>query len=203
MLKEDYEGKLDSEGNRIIGNIIANARMMGQLIDDLLAFSRLGKKELINSTIDMQLLATSVANELLQNEEKDYNIKINALPAAKGDMGMIKQALVNLVSNAIKYSSKKEHPVIEIGGKDEENQTIYYVKDNGAGFDMAYAGKLFGVFQRLHSQEEFEGTGVGLALVKRIVDKHNGEVWAEGEEDKGATFYFSLPKISDNERQQS
>lgn len=195
MLKEDYDDKLDPEGRRIIGNIITNARMMGQLIDDLLAFSRLGKKELISSSIDMQSLATSVANELLQNEnEKDYDIRISALPAAEGDRGMIKQALVNLVNNAIKYSSKKEHPVIEIGATEEEKRTIYYVKDNGVGFDMAYAGKLFGVFQRLHSQEEFEGTGVGLALVKRIIDKHKGEVWAEAEENSGATFYFSLPK---------
>jgi PAS domain S-box-containing protein len=195
MLKEDYDDKLDPEGRRIIGNIITNARMMGQLIDDLLAFSRLGKKELISSTIDMQSLVTTVANELLQNEnEKDYDIRINALPAAEGDTVMIKQALMNLMNNAIKYSSKEERPVIEIGAKDEGIRTVYYVKDNGVGFDMAYAGKLFGVFQRLHSQEEFEGTGVGLALVKRIIDKHNGEIWAEAKENAGATFYFSLPK---------
>jgi PAS domain S-box-containing protein len=194
MLKEDYEDKLDSEGNRILGNIVANARMMGQLIDDLLAFARLGKKELINSIIDMQLLTTRVVNELLQHEDKDYDIRIGILPPVEGDSGMLKQVLMNLVSNAIKYSSKKERPIIEIGATDEETRIIYYVKDNGVGFDMAYAGKLFGVFQRLHSQEEFEGTGVGLALVKRIMDKHKGEVWGEGVEDSGAVFYFSLPK---------
>jgi light-regulated signal transduction histidine kinase (bacteriophytochrome) len=194
MLKEDYEGKLDSEGNRILGNIVANARMMGQLIDDLLAFARLGKKELVNSVIDMQLLTTRVVNELLQHEDKDYDIRIGILPPVEGDSGMLKQVLMNLVSNAIKYSSKKERPIIEIGATDEETRIIYYVKDNGVGFDMAYAGKLFGVFQRLHSQEEFEGTGVGLALVKRIMDKHKGEVWGEGVEDSGAVFYFSLPK---------
>jgi PAS domain S-box-containing protein len=194
MLKEDYEDKLDSEGNRILGNIVTNARMMGQLIDDLLAFARLGKKELVNSIIDMQLLTTRVVNELLQHEDKDYDIRIGILPPVEGDAGMLKQVLMNLVSNAIKYSSKEERPLIEIGAKDEETRIIYYVKDNGVGFDMAYAGKLFGVFQRLHSQEEFEGTGVGLALVKRIMDKHKGEVWGEGVEDSGATFYFSLPK---------
>jgi PAS domain S-box-containing protein len=200
MLKEDYEAKLDAEGNRIIRNIITNAKMMGKLIDDLLSFSRLGKKELIRTSIDMRLLATNVVNELLQNElEKDYRINIGLLSPAEADPGMIKQVLANLVSNAIKYSSKKENPEIEIGSKDEEAQTIYYVKDNGVGFDMAYAGKLFGVFQRLHSQEEFEGTGVGLALVKRIIDKHNGEIWAEGLENIGATFYFSLPKKSNHE----
>lgn len=195
MLKEDYDDKLDAEGKRIIGNIITNARMMGQLIDDLLTFSRLGKKELTSTKIDMQMLAISVVNELLQNDlEKDYKINIGILPPIEADPGMIKQALMNLASNAIKYSSKKAKPEIEIGSEDEETRTIYYVKDNGVGFDMAYSGKLFGVFQRLHSQEEFEGTGVGLALVKRIIDKHNGEVWAEGQENIGATFYFSLPK---------
>ncbi|MGZ3752056.1 MAG: ATP-binding protein, partial [Mucilaginibacter sp.] len=195
MLKEDYEDKLDAEGKRIIGNIITNGRMMGQLIDDLLAFSRLGKKELTSTKVDMQLLAISVVNELLQeNLEKDYKINIGILPSIEADPGMIKQALINLLSNAIKYSSKNPKPEIEIGSEDEETRTIYYVKDNGVGFDMAYAGKLFGVFQRLHSQEEFEGTGVGLALVKRIIDKHNGEVWADGHENIGATFYFSLPK---------
>jgi signal transduction histidine kinase len=197
MLKEDYEEKLDAEGKRIIGNVIANARMMGQLIDDLLAFSRLGKKELVSTQIDMQSLATNVVNELLQHDlEKDYQISIGLLPSIEADQGMIKQVLINLLSNAIKYSSKETRPEIEIGSKDEETRTIYYVKDNGVGFDMAYAGKLFGVFQRLHSQEEFEGTGVGLALVKRIIDKHKGEVWAEGLENMGATFYFSLPKKS-------
>lgn len=195
MLKEDYEEKLDNDGNRIVRNIITNAKMMGQLIDDLLAFSRLGKKELIRTTVDMKLLATTVVNELMQQKpENKYRINIAELPPAKADPGMIKQVLINLAGNAIKYSSKKENPEIEIGFKDEDARTIYYIKDNGAGFDMAYAHKLFGVFQRLHSQQEFEGSGVGLALVKRIIDRHNGEIWAESVEDAGATFYFSLPK---------
>jgi light-regulated signal transduction histidine kinase (bacteriophytochrome) len=175
--------------------------MMGQLIDDLLAFSRLGKKELVSTDIDMQSLSTNVVNELIQHHlEKDYIINIGLLPPIEADQGMIKQVLINLIGNAIKYSSKKDRPEIEIGSKDEETRTIYYVKDNGVGFDMTYAGKLFGVFQRLHSQAEFEGTGVGLALVKRIIDKHKGEVWAEGQENFGATFYFSLPKKSYNGR---
>jgi signal transduction histidine kinase len=200
MLKEDYDGKLDAEADRIIHNIITNAKMMGQLIDDLLAFSRLSKKELVRTHVDMQLLATTVVDELLQNNpKKKYRVNIDVLPPAYADQGMIKQALINLVNNAIKYSSKKADPNIEIGFKDEDSNTIYYIKDNGVGFDMAYAGKLFGVFQRLHSQEEFEGTGVGLALVKRIIDKHNGEIWAEALENRGATFYFSLPKNIDHE----
>jgi light-regulated signal transduction histidine kinase (bacteriophytochrome) len=169
--------------------------MMGQLIDDLLSFSRLGKKELVRTPIDMQLLAETVVQELLQHEpENKYQINISSVPPISADTVMIKQVLINLVGNAIKYSSKKERPVIEIGAKDEETNTTYFIKDNGAGFDTAYSEKLFGVFQRLHSQEEFEGTGVGLALVKRIIDKHKGEVRAEGIEGAGATFYFSLPK---------
>jgi signal transduction histidine kinase len=195
MLKEDYESKLDTEGLRIIRNIITNAKMMGQLIDDLLSFSRLGKKELIRTQIDMQLLAKNVVNELLQSEpENKYHFNIDLLPPIKADQVMIKQVLLNLVNNAIKYSSKKTDPKIVIGSIEKETKTIYYVKDNGAGFDMAYANKLFGVFQRLHSQEEFDGSGVGLALVKRIIEKHKGEIWAEGIENEGATFYFSLPK---------
>jgi len=195
MLQEDYGAQFDAEGNRIINNIVTNATRMGRLIDDLLAFSRLGKKDLLLTHVDMQGLAHTAVNELLQNDnDKDHDIQITDLPPAEADAGMIKQVLMNLVSNAIKYSSKKEHPVIEIGGEDHDTHTVYFVKDNGAGFDMAYADKLFGVFQRLHSQEEFEGTGVGLALVKRIIDKHHGTIRAEGQEGQGATFYFNLPK---------
>ncbi|WP_299579577.1 ATP-binding protein [Mucilaginibacter sp.] len=195
MFKEDYGDVLDAEGNRILQNIILNAKMMGKLIDDLLSFSRLGKKDLTLTTINMQQMAESVVNDLLQHEPEDkYRIIITSLPPVETDAVMIKQVFLNLISNAIKYSAKKDTPEIEIGFKDEETQITYYIKDNGAGFDMAYANKLFGVFQRLHSQEEFEGTGVGLALVKRIIDKHKGEIWAEGEERNGATFYFSLPK---------
>jgi len=195
MLKEDYEGKLDEEGMRIINNILINSKMMGQLIDELLAFSRLGKKELAFTDVNMKQLVETAAEELLQTETPGkYQIDIGSLPEAKADRSMIKQVLINLLGNAIKYSSKRSDPKIEIGATEEEKRIVYYVKDNGVGFDMAYAGKLFGVFQRLHSQEEFTGTGVGLALVKRIIDKHSGEVWAEGYENIGATFYFSLPK---------
>ena len=195
MLKEDYEDKLDAEGLRIIGNIISNAKTMGQLIDELLAFSRLGKKELALAKVDMKQLAETVAAELAHNEEAGkYKINIDAsLPPAEGDGGMIKQAMMNLVGNAIKYSSKKQEPEIRIGAKAEADRTIYYVQDNGVGFDMAYSGKLFGVFQRLHSIEEFPGTGVGLALVKRIIDKHKGQVWADAVKGEGATFYFTIP----------
>jgi signal transduction histidine kinase len=196
MLREDYGTGLDDEGNRIISVIIENAKMMGQLIDDLLSFSRIGKKELMLERVDMQSVAQRVVEELSQHDEgKDRKVTIGPLPPADAEPGMIRQVFVNLISNAIKYSSKKSNPLIEINAVDEATKTIYYVKDNGTGFDMAYAGKLFGVFQRLHSKEEFEGTGVGLALVKRIIEKHGGEVWAEATENIGAVFYFSLPKV--------
>ena len=195
MLQEDYGMQLDAEGNRIINNIVTNAARMGRLIDDLLSFARLGKKDLVLTQVDMHELAHTVVNELSQNgNDKAYDIQITALPPAKADTGMIKQVLMNLISNAIKYTSKKENPVIQIGSEDQDTHTIYFVKDNGAGFDMAYADKLFGVFQRLHSQEDFEGTGVGLALVKRIIDKHHGIIRAESREGQGAAFYFHLPK---------
>jgi signal transduction histidine kinase len=196
ILKEDYGSKLDDEAVRLINATISNIKMMGQLIDDLIAFSQMGKNEVMNDTVDMKKLAESCAADLLLHEkENKYNLVVNPLPPCHGNTSMIRQVWANLVGNAIKYSSKKPDPLIEIGYK--ENGAVmntYYVKDNGVGFDMQYSHKLFGVFQRLHNQETFEGTGVGLALVKRIIDKHKGEVWAESKNGEGATFYFSLPK---------
>ena len=168
---------------------------MGQLIDDLLAFSRLGRKEMFSSKVDMKALAESVLEELLKGENRArIDISIGKLPVARGDSSLIRQVWVNLLSNAIKFTSKRERAVIEVGSKQTEEETIYYVRDNGAGFDMDYGNKLFGVFQRLHSESEFSGTGVGLAIVQRIVRRHAGRVWAEGEVEKGAAFYFALPQ---------
>lgn len=191
MLKEDFEGKLGADGDRLLDTIINNARLMGQLIDDLLTFSRLGRKETVFSTINMSVMAKACVRELLISETKPYQIKINTLPTCKGDTTMLRQVWINLIGNAIKYSSKKDAPEIEIGYIDNLEPT-YYIKDNGDGFDMQYADKLFGVFQRIHRMDEFEGTGVGLALVKRIVDKHGGKIWADAKPGQGATFYFTL-----------
>jgi PAS domain S-box-containing protein len=193
MLKEDFEGKLNEEGNRVINTIINNASLMGQLIDDLLSFSRLGRKEIVRHPVDMHTLVKMCVAELLKNESKGYLLDIKQLPPCEADSSMLKQVWINLISNAIKYSSKIDTPKIEIGFKKEQNSIIYFVKDNGVGFDMKYGHKLFGVFQRLHRNDEFEGNGVGLALAKRIVNKHSGELWAEAYPGKGATFYFSLP----------
>jgi PAS domain S-box-containing protein len=195
MLKGKYEAQLDTEANRLMNNIVNNAKKMGQLIDDLLAFSRIGRKELVMMNIQMHDIVTNLCSEL-KNEQNDRNIEIhiNQLLPARADNITIKQVWVNLISNAIKYSRLKDIAIIEIGSEIKGEEIIYYIKDNGVGFDMRYADKLFGVFQRLHSDEEFEGTGVGLALVQRIISKHGGRVWADGKVSEGATFFFTLHK---------
>jgi PAS domain S-box-containing protein len=194
IIQEEHESQFDDELRRLFGIIQKNSKRMGVLIDDLLAFSRLGKRELSKVPINFNDLVHAVINELHYPHHK--NIQFNILPLAStdGDYNLLFQVITNLISNAIKYSSKRENPKIEIGSIEREEEFIYYIKDNGVGFNMDYAHKLFGVFQRLHSNEEFEGTGVGLANVQRIITKHGGKVWAEGDVDKGATFYFSLPK---------
>jgi PAS domain S-box-containing protein len=194
ILEEDYSEKFDPEGTKVLHSIMQNSKKMGQLIDDLLAFSKLGRKEVTVSQINMDDLVKLVREELLVEEGEnipEFNIK--ELPPAKGDQSLIKQVWINLISNAIKYSKYKIKTNIEIGAYEKDNFVVYNVKDYGAGFDMQYYDKLFGVFQRLHSQEEFEGTGIGLAIVQKIVHRHNGTVWAESILNEGTCFYFSLP----------
>ena len=167
---------------------------MGQLIDDLLAFSRTGKQELLKGPIHTQSMVNEIANELVkQYKGPDIYLDIQALPTINADKNTIRQVWINLISNAIKYSGNRKQPYIKIGSDYRDGQIVFYVKDNGVGFDEQYKHKLFKVFQRLHSAEEFEGTGVGLALVEKIVSRHGGKVWAEGKPDEGACFYFSLP----------
>ena len=147
----------------------------------------------------MRGMAVSVLNELLKEEERArLEFQIGKLPSARGDSSLIRQVWFNLLTNAIKFTSRKERAVIEIGSRTSKDEFIYYVRDSGAGFDMEYGNKLFGVFQRLHSENEFDGTGVGLAIVQRIIHRHEGRVWAEGEVGKGATFYFALPRKEDH-----
>ena len=193
ILEEDYGKNLDEEGNRLLGAVQYNAKKMGNLIDDLLAFSRLGKKELTKTDINMNELVEGALYELNKSTKHAAKVEIGDLHPAKGDYGLINQVIINLLSNAIKYSSKVKEPLVEISSEKTDNELIYSVKDNGAGFDMRYVNKLFGVFQRLHTMDEFEGTGVGLAIVQRIMAKHGGRVSAEGEKNKGAIFKFSLP----------
>lgn len=191
VLLEDYGANLDEEGQRTIKVIIGNAKKMGQLIDDLLEFSRIGKKEIIKSSLNMQTLIETALKE--QERTGNVEIKLGDLISARGDQSMIYQVWLNLISNAVKYSKKVDRPIIEFQSFKKDDHVVYSITDNGVGFDMQYAHKLFGVFQRLHKAKDFEGTGVGLALVQRIIQKHNGHVWAKAEINKGATFYFSLP----------
>lgn len=195
ILMEDYAEQLDDEGKRLMGVVKESAVTMGQLIDDILEFSRLGKKKIQKSEIDMTKLFESVCEiEAGSYSGKQIDLKIDDLPNAFGDVALIKQVVVNLVSNAFKYSSKEDTIVINIGfDQNEENDAAYFIRDNGTGFKMEYHDKLFGVFNRLHSKNEYEGTGVGLAIVKRIINKHGGKIWAESEEGKGSTFFFSMP----------
>jgi len=196
IIQEDHHAQLNEELLRLFGIIQRNANRMGTLIDDLLSFSRLGRRQLTKVPVDLVQLTQKVLKNLEENGKSKASIQVEPLPCAEGDPALLYQVLVNLLSNAIKYSGKKAAPEITVGASENEEEFIYYVKDNGTGFNMDYAHRLFSVFQRLHSNEEFEGTGVGLAIVQRIVVKHGGRVWAEGEPDKGATFFFSLPKMN-------
>jgi PAS domain S-box-containing protein len=192
-LLEDYGDQLDGEGQRRLNIVRSNAQRMGQLIDDILSFSRMGRAQFSTAEIDLTALTHSIFNEL-RPADQPVQLKVGALPVARGDRAMMRQVMVNLLSNAIKYSRARATPVVEVGADTNGDEIIYFVRDNGVGFDMRYVDKLFGVFQRLHSVEEFEGTGIGLAIVKRIVARHGGRVWAESVLDEGATIYFSLPR---------
>lgn len=191
---EDYGDKLDAEGRRYLDLIGKGAQDMGRLIDDLLSFSRMNRLQMEHSTVDMTALTRGVVAELSRaNEKRHIEFDLSDLPPATGDSAMLRQVFVNLLSNAVKFTATREAACIKIGSRAEAGENVYLVADNGAGFDMRHANKLFGVFQRLHSASEFDGTGVGLAIVQRIVHRHGGRVWAEGQVDHGATFYFSLP----------
>lgn len=194
ILSEEIPADVNEEAKDAMREIVSNASKMALLIDNLLEFSRLGKQHVSKSSVDMDELFNSVINDLKKTKgSKAVSFKIKPLGQTEGDHGMLKQVVTNLVSNAMKYASKNPAPEIEIGAAVKDDHSVYYVKDNGVGFDMAYYDKLFGVFQRLHGADEFEGTGVGLAIVQRIISKHSGKVWAEAKVDHGATFSFSLP----------
>jgi light-regulated signal transduction histidine kinase (bacteriophytochrome) len=193
-MSEDCATLLDNEGRRYLGLIASNAQRMGQLIDDLLAFSRLGRQQMTKTIVDMEGLARSVYAELTpQTVGRRILFTVLPVPKVSGDMALLHQVLVNLISNAVKFTRTRQEAVIEFGHLPDRD--AYYVKDNGVGFEMQYVGKLYGVFQRLHPISQFEGTGVGLALVSRIITRHGGRVWAEGEVDRGARFCFTLPGV--------
>jgi PAS domain S-box-containing protein len=196
MLEEDYGDKLDKEGKRITSIIKNNTSKMGNLIDDLLTFSRMGRQGISKTPVNTQLLVKEITADLDRSERngKTVNWIIHDLPASNADLNTMRQVWINLVSNAVKYSRKHPAPEVEIGSFKRDGEIVFFVKDNGVGFDEKYKNKLFKVFQRLHSSEEFEGTGIGLAIVEKIISKHGGRVWADAEVNKGANFYFSLPE---------
>jgi PAS domain S-box-containing protein len=203
LLQKQASSSLDDKSRRYMQLILESSKRMGNLIDDLLGFSRIGRAETNKSEVDMESLVGEVVAELGQ-ETKDRNIdwNIGPLPVCYGDRSMLKVVLMNLLSNAVKFTRIRKRVEIEIGCADRcEDQAELFVRDNGAGFDMQYVDKLFGVFQRLHLAEEFEGTGIGLATVQRIIHRHGGEVRAEGAVDQGAAFYFSLPRARKQERE--
>jgi signal transduction histidine kinase len=200
VLLEDYGAQLNEEGKRLLNSIVQRTVNMGTLIDDLLSFSRNSRLQLAVAPIDMTALVKELVEKLSgEGEASGVEFRIAALPRASGDRAMIAQVLENLLANAVKFSRKTERPVVTVGSLPGEQELVYFVKDNGIGFDMKYIDAIFGVFQRLHHAEDYEGTGVGLAIVEQIVTKHGGRVWAEGHPGEGAIFYFSLPKHSPGE----
>jgi light-regulated signal transduction histidine kinase (bacteriophytochrome) len=195
LLQKRMKTTIDDKSRHYMEMIADSARKMGTLIDDLLSFSRMGRKEMFTSQVDLNDLVQDVIHES-KSEARGRNIqwKISPLPPVTGDRAMLRIVLVNLIANALKFTRSRNVTQIEIGyERMDESETVVFIRDNGVGFDMKYADKLFGVFQRLHRQEDYEGTGIGLANVHRIIHRHGGRVWAEGKIDQGATFYFSLP----------
>lgn len=195
MLLDEHAAALDDEGRRLLNTVRFNALRMGRLIDDMLSFSRMSRREMAAMAVDMTRLAQDAAAELQAAvPERSLRFEIAELPPAQGDRDMLRQVLVNLLSNAVKFTRVRDEAVIEVGGTATADGATYYVKDNGVGFDMKYVDKLFGVFERLHAQKDYEGTGIGLAIVKRIVVRHGGRVWAESKEGGGTVFHFFLPR---------
>jgi light-regulated signal transduction histidine kinase (bacteriophytochrome) len=194
ILLETYAADIPAEARRYLDRVAANAQYMGHLVDDLLRFSRLGRQPLITRAVDTPALVRSALEQLAPAlEGRQVELTVGDLPGCRGDPALLEQIFINLIGNAIKYTRGRVLARIEVAARPgEDGEPIYYVRDNGAGFDMQYVHKLFGVFQRLHRSEDYEGTGVGLAIVQRIVHRHGGRVWAEAEVDKGATFSFTL-----------
>ena len=196
LLQKRATAVLDETARRYLDMIVESTNHAGDLIDNLLAFSRIGRAEIKHADVDMNRLVQETLDDLrLETEGQNISWKVGELPEVQGDPPMLRIVMVNLLSNAVKYTCTREQAIIEVGTRSNGDETVFFVSDNGVGFDMQYVDKLFGVFQRLHSVEEFEGTGIGLATVRRIVNRHGGHTWAEGSVGSGATFYFSLPLV--------
>jgi light-regulated signal transduction histidine kinase (bacteriophytochrome) len=202
MLATASSGSLSEKAQRYLKTIIDASADMAQLVDDLLAFSRMGRSEMRGIQVNVEEVVSEIIRELETTvRDRQISWNVGAMPPVMGDFALLKQVFVNLAGNAVKYTSKREKAEISIGYLgDEEGRPVFFVRDNGAGFDMRYVQKLFGVFQRLHRADEFEGTGIGLAIVRRIVARHGGRTWAEGAVESGATFYFTLPPAIESKK---
>jgi light-regulated signal transduction histidine kinase (bacteriophytochrome) len=194
IVLEECASQIPPKAQDHLDRVLKSVKLMGELVDNLLEFSRLGRRPLNKRTVDTSRLVRLCVEELhAEQKDRQVEIVIDDLPDCHGDPALLKQAFLNLLSNALKYTRTREHARVEVGGCTQGGEQRYFVRDNGVGFDMRYANKLFGVFQRLHPAEEYEGTGVGLAIVQRVVYRHGGHVWADAQIGKGATFYFTLP----------
>lgn len=195
IIENEYGNKLDDEGRRLMGRVLENGRKISRMMDELLMFSRLGKKEMAMQEFDMKAVVTAVVDELTQAEEgRTFNIRIENIPDVACDLAAIKQVWQILVSNAVKFTRHRERAEILIEGKESDGKITYLVRDNGIGFDMRYSGRLFSVFQKLHADEDYEGLGIGLAVAQRIINRHGGRIWVESVPDEGTTIYFTLNK---------
>ena len=193
VLVKRHADELSEDVKRLLGFINQGAQQMNQLVEDLLRFSRLSRQPLAKRPIDMTALVRSIFQEVEKDQgDRQVAFHLNDLPPALGDFALLRQALLNLLSNAFKFTRHRKSAVIEVGTLSDSGECIYFVRDNGAGFDMKHSKDLFGVFRRLHPQEEFEGTGIGLSIVQRIINRHGGRIWADAALDGGATFYFTL-----------
>jgi two-component system, sensor histidine kinase and response regulator len=195
ILARDYATQMPPDAQQLLKHVTTNARRMERLIEDLLRLSQLGRQRLARQPVITAHLVREVLEELRQEQaDRQVEIRVGELPDCEGDPALLRHVFVNLLSNAFKFTRQNEQATIEVGYQRQEGEHVYFVRDNGAGFDMQYAERLFGVFQRLHRADEFEGTGVGLSIAQRIVQRHGGRIWAEAQVNQGATFYFSLPE---------
>lgn len=194
IFMDDFGSSIPEAGRPVLEHVVNGANRMGQLIEDLLEFSRLGRQPILRQIVPLERIAKRLVDEMrAQEPQRHIQASVASLGQCEGDPSLIEQVLTNLISNAFKFTRGRDPAIIEVGCSGRSPDTIYFVRDNGAGFDMKYAGKLFGVFQRLHSVSQFEGTGVGLSIVQRIIERHGGRIWAESAPEKGATFFFTLP----------
>jgi hypothetical protein len=193
ILVEDFEAQLPAEARHLLGRIVTNAQRMQKLIDDLLRFSRLGRQPILRQLVQTDVLVRDILNELRKEDDDRVDVQVGELPECFCDPSLLRQVYANLLSNAFKFTRHRENATVEAGWCRLNSENVYFIRDNGAGFDMQHASKLFGVFQRLHSASQFEGNGIGLSIVHRIIERHGGRVWAEAAVDQGATFFFTLP----------